>query len=56
VNWLNEAIGGAALAEIKNEVAKQLVIKMKAQVWDSSCQTWKVQLGYLGYQSSKNRS
>jgi hypothetical protein len=30
VNWLNETIGSAALADIKNEVAKQLVIKMKA--------------------------
>jgi len=30
VNWLNERIGGAALADIKNEVAKQLVIKMRA--------------------------
>jgi len=30
VNWLNEAIGSTALADIKNEVAKQLVIKMKA--------------------------
>jgi len=30
VNWLNEAIGSMALADIKNEVAKQLVIKMKA--------------------------
>jgi len=30
VNWLNETIGNAALADIKNEVAKQLVIKMKA--------------------------
>jgi len=30
VNWLNETIGGTPLADIKNEVAKQLVIKMKA--------------------------
>jgi len=30
VNWLSEAIGSTALADIKNEVAKQLVIKMKA--------------------------
>jgi integrase len=30
VNWLNEAIGDKALADIKNEVAKQLVIKMRA--------------------------
>src|SRR5215467_15910639 len=30
VNWLNEAIGSTALADIKNEVAKQLVIKMRA--------------------------
>jgi integrase len=30
VNWLNEAIGDTTLAEIKNEVAKQIVIKMKA--------------------------
>ena len=30
VNWLHETIGSAALADIKNEVAKQLVIKMKA--------------------------
>ena len=30
VNWLNETIGSTALADIKNEVAKQLVIKMKA--------------------------
>jgi len=30
VNWLNETIGSAALADIKNEVAKQLVLKMKA--------------------------
>jgi hypothetical protein len=30
VNWLNETIGSATLADIKNEVAKQLVIKMKA--------------------------
>jgi len=30
VNWLNETIGSTPLAGIKNEVAKQLVIKMKA--------------------------
>jgi integrase len=30
VNWLNEMIGSTALAGVKNEVAKQLVIKMKA--------------------------
>jgi integrase len=30
VNWLNETIGDTALADLKNEVAKQLVIKMKA--------------------------
>ena len=30
VNWLNETIGGTPLADIKNEVAKQLVIKMRA--------------------------
>ena len=30
VNWLNETIGSVALADIKNEVAKQLVIKMRA--------------------------
>jgi len=30
VNWLNETIGATALADIKNEVAKQLVIKMRA--------------------------
>jgi integrase len=30
VNWLNEMIGSTAVADIKNEVAKQLVIKMKA--------------------------
>jgi integrase len=30
VNWLNEMIGSTALAGIKNEVAKQLVIKMRA--------------------------
>jgi hypothetical protein len=30
VNWLNEMIGSTVLADIKNEVAKQLVIKMKA--------------------------
>lgn len=29
VNWLNGIIGGTALADIKNEVAKQLVIKMR---------------------------
>ena len=30
VNWLNETIGNVALADIKNEVAKRLVTKMKA--------------------------
>jgi integrase len=30
VNWLNESIGGTPLADIKNEVAKQLVIRMRA--------------------------
>jgi integrase len=30
VNWLNETIGNATLADIKNEVAKQLVIRMRA--------------------------
>jgi integrase len=30
MNWLNETIGDTALADIKNEVAKRLVIKMKA--------------------------
>jgi hypothetical protein len=30
VNWLHETIGSVALADIKTEVAKQLVIKMKA--------------------------
>lgn len=30
VNWLNEMIGGTPLADIKNEVAKQLMIKMRA--------------------------
>ena len=30
VNWLNETISSTPLADIKNEVAKQLVIKMKA--------------------------
>jgi integrase len=30
VNWLNETIGDTPLADIKNEVAKQLVIKMRA--------------------------
>jgi integrase len=30
VNWLNETIGNRALADIKNEVAKQLVIRMRA--------------------------
>ena len=30
VNWLNETIGDRTLADIKNEVAKQLIIKMKA--------------------------
>ena len=29
VNWLNETIGNTALADIKNEVAKQLVIRMR---------------------------
>jgi hypothetical protein len=29
VNWLNETIGNTTLAEIKNEGAKQLVIKMR---------------------------
>src|SRR6516165_4410400 len=29
VNWLNEEIGETALADIKNEVAKQLIIKMR---------------------------
>jgi hypothetical protein len=29
VNWLNGIIGDTALADIKNEVAKQLVIKMR---------------------------
>lgn len=29
VNWLNESIGNKTLADIKNEVAKQLVIKMR---------------------------
>ena len=29
VNWLNETIGNSALADIKNEVAKQLVIRMR---------------------------
>ncbi len=29
VNWLNETIGNTALADIKNEVAKQFVIKMR---------------------------
>jgi integrase len=29
LNWLNETIGNTTLAEIKNEVAKQLVIKMR---------------------------
>jgi Site-specific recombinase XerD len=29
VNWLNETIGNKALADIKNEVAKQLVIRMR---------------------------
>jgi integrase len=30
VNWLNESIGSTPLVDIKNEVAKQLVIKMQA--------------------------
>jgi integrase len=30
VNWLNQAIGETTLADLKNEVAKQLVIKMRA--------------------------
>jgi integrase len=30
VNWLSETIGDATLADIKNEVAKQLVIRMRA--------------------------
>lgn len=30
MNWLNDTIGNTALADIKNEVAKQFVIKMKA--------------------------
>jgi integrase len=30
VNWLNETVGNTPLADLKNEVAKQLVIKMKA--------------------------
>jgi integrase len=30
VNWLNESIGSTPLAGIKNEVAKQLVIRMRA--------------------------
>ena len=30
VNWLNETISSVALADIKNELAKQLVIKMRA--------------------------
>jgi hypothetical protein len=30
VNWLNETIGSTPLADIKNEVAKQLVIRMRA--------------------------
>jgi len=29
VNWLNETVGNKALADIKNEVAKQLVIRMR---------------------------
>ena len=29
VNWLNETIGDTTLADIKNEVAKQFVIKMR---------------------------
>jgi integrase len=31
VNWFNQLIGDTPLAEIKNEVAKQLVIKMRAE-------------------------
>jgi integrase len=30
VNWLNQRIGDTTLADIKNEVAKQLIIKMRA--------------------------
>jgi integrase len=30
VNWLNESIGSTPLADIRNEVAKQLVIRMRA--------------------------
>ena len=30
VNWLNEIIGETPLVDIKNQVAKQLVIKMQA--------------------------
>ena len=30
VNWLNETIGNTTLADIKNEVAKQFVIRMRA--------------------------
>ena len=29
VNWINEQIGQTALADIKNEVAKQLILKMR---------------------------
>src|SRR6516164_3330518 len=29
VNWMNEEIGQTALANIKNEVAKQLILKMR---------------------------
>jgi len=29
VNWLNETIGDTPLADIKNEVAKQFVLKMR---------------------------
>jgi integrase len=31
VNWLNEEIGETALPDIKNEVAKQLIIKMRTE-------------------------
>lgn len=30
MDWLNETIGSTPLADIKNEVAKQLVIRMRA--------------------------
>jgi integrase len=33
-NWINEWIGGVPLADIKNEVAKRLIIKMKAAKLD----------------------